>query len=70
MNKSWMKKGWRCHATSPEREILRNEFLSLSGDRFERITALKRHFGLSYVFIATVLNEDEKTHARGLWRKG
>lgn len=67
MNKHWNKKGWRCNATSPEREILRNEFLSLSGSRFERIAILKRHFNLSYVFIATVLNENEKTHARAQW---
>ncbi len=64
MNRPWNKKGWRCNATSPEREILRKEFLSLSGSRFERIMVMKKHFNLSYVFIATVLSEDEKTHVR------
>ncbi len=57
----------RCSATTPERRILRNEFLSLSGSRFERIMVMKKHCNLSYVFIACVLNEDEKTHARSKW---
>jgi hypothetical protein len=57
----------RCSATAPEREAIRKEFLSLSGNRCERIAELKLQFGLSYVFIACVLNEDEKTHARSEW---
>ncbi len=55
----------RCGATTPEREAIRKEFLSLSGSRFERIMALKKQLGLSYVFIATVLSECKTTSVRG-----
>lgn len=60
-------KSLRDSATIPEREVIRSEFLSLDGSRFERVQAIKRLFGLSYVFISLVLNEEEKTHARSKW---